>query len=436
MRWEAEELDRDPDYGVSLEAAREKDRTDGLARFREEFYRPAPRIYLDGNSLGLLSKRAERAILEAVEVWKRQGIDGWVDGPAPWFYLEDRVALVAPLLGIRPDEVVVTSSTTVNIHQAIATFYRPQGRRNKILADALTFPSDIYALQSQIQLRGLDPADGLVRVPGDDLTGLLEEGDLIRSMTDEVALVFLPSVLYRSGQLLDMKRLTEAAHERGIAIGFDCCHSVGAIPHALDEWDVDFAVWCDYKYLNGGPGAVAGLYINGRHFDRSPGLRGWFGSEKDKQFDMEHTFSRAPGAKAFQMGTPHVLSMAPLVGSLGMFRDAGIHQLREKSLALTRYLMDLAKERLSGMGFSIGTPSSDDRRGGHVLLQHPDAIRITKALKAEGVIPDFRAPDGIRLAPMALYTSFEEVWQAVDILRQVMVDGVYRQYPNTREVVS
>lgn len=436
-RWEVQSLDRGSDYEASLEWAREKDAADSLSRFREEFYLPPGRIYLDGNSLGLLSKRAEQAILEALEVWKRYGIDGWTEGLAPWFYLEDRVAeLVAPLLGIGPDAVVVSSSTTVNIHQTIATFYRPQGRRNKIVADALTFPSDIYALQSQIQLQGYDPAACLIRVAGHPATGLLEEEDLIRAMADDVALVFLPSVLYRTGQIIDMKRLTAAAHERGIVIGFDCCHSVGAIPHALDEWDVDFAVWCQYKYLNGGPGAVAGLFINRRHRDRLPGLRGWFGSQKDKQFDMEHTFTPAPGAKAFQLGTPHVLSMAPLVGALDMFRDAGIHRVREKSLELTRYLMLLATHHLQGLGFMIKTPTCDDRRGGHVLLQHPEAIRITKALKAQGVIPDFRAPDGIRMAPIALYTSFEEVYKAIDILRQVMVDGTYKRYSNNRQVVS
>lgn len=420
----------------SLESARHRDRGDSLAPFREEFYRPEGRIYLDGNSLGLLSKRAERSILETLEVWKRLGIEGWTTGPSPWFYLAERVGeLIAPLLGVTPNEVVVTSSTTVNIHQAIATFYHPEGSRNKILADALTFPSDIYALQSQIQLHGYNPDECLIRVAGQD-DGMLDEEELILSMTNEVALVFLPSVLYRSGQILDMPRLTRAAHDRGILIGFDCCHSVGALPHAFDEWGVDFAVWCNYKYLNGGPGSVAGLFINRHHCERMPGLRGWFGSHPDKQFDMEHIFSRALGAAAFQLGTPHVLSMAPLVGALEMFRDAGIDRLRRKSLDLTRYLMFLVSERLDGMGFTMGSPVADDRRGGHVLLRHEHAAGITKALKDRGVIPDFRGPDGIRLAPMALYTSFEEVWHAVEIIHQVMQDDSYRRYPNIRDVVS
>lgn len=216
----------------------------------------------------------------------------------------------APLIGASPEEVIVTGSTTVNLHQAVATFYQPRGGRTKILADELAFPTDIYVLQSQIKWKGYDPETHLVKVKSRD-GRFIEEEDVVAAMTDEIALIVLPSVLYRSGQILDMKRLTEEAHRREILIGFDCCHSIGAIPHALSEWGVDFAVWCNYKYLNAGPGGVAGLYVHRRHFDRTPGLTGWFGSRKDQQFDMAHTLTLAEHAGAYQLGTPHILSAAP-----------------------------------------------------------------------------------------------------------------------------
>ncbi len=420
----------------SLDEARRLDQKDPLASFRSRFYVPKGKIYLDGNSLGLMSKEAEQAVLEMLDAWKTYAIDGWTQGKHPWFYLAERLGrLMAPLVGAEPEEVVVTGSTTLNLHQLVATFYQPEGKRTKIVADELNFPSDIYALQSQLRLKGFDPDQHLIRVKSRD-GRTLEEDDLIDAMTDEVALVVLPSVLYRSGQLLDMERLTRAAYERGIVIGFDLCHSIGAIPHALSQWQVDFAFWCTYKYLNGGPGSVAGLYVNRRHFGRLPGLAGWFGSDKSKQFDMEHRFTPAQNAGAYQLGTPHVLSMAPLIGALQIFKEAGLEAIRHKSLKLTRYMLDLIQHELDGYGFQIGNPLEDERRGGHVLLEHPEGARICKALKAEGVIPDFRMPNGIRLAPVALYNTYEEVWQTVQILKRIMDEELYKNYTNTREVVA
>ncbi len=233
-----------------------------------------------------------------------------------------------------------------------------------------------------------------------------------------------------------MKRLTAEAHARGILIGFDGCHSVGSIPHAFSEWDVDFAYWCNYKHLNGGPGCVGGLFVNRKHFGRQPGLAGWFSSKKDKQFDMEHTLSPAETARAYQIGTPHVLSLAPLLGSLEMFTEAGIENIRQKSLQLNRYLMDLLEYELSGFGFTIGTPLEDKRRGGHTSLEHKDAARICKALKENHVIPDFRAPNIIRLAPIALYNSYTDVWNIVEILKKIMVEKEYEKFENERNVVA
>ncbi|CAM3830783.1 kynureninase [Mesobacillus zeae] len=412
------------------------DEQDVLASYRKEFYIKKDGIYLDGNSLGLLSKRAEQALLDLLESWKLYGIDGWTEGKNPWFYLSETLGKeLAPIVGAAPEEVIVTGSTTTNLHQLVSTFYKPIGKKTKILADELNFPSDIYALQSQLMQKGYDPEKHLVRVASGDGQTLREE-DIIAAMSDDIALIVLPAVLYRSGQILDMELLAKEAHKRGITIGFDLCHSIGAIPHELSAWDIDFAFWCNYKHLNGGPGATGGLFVNKRHFGMKPGLAGWFSSRKDKQFDMEHVLTPAEDAGAYQIGTPNVLSMAPLIGSLSMFNEAGMGKIREKSLKLTGYMIDLIVHELDGHGLVLRNPLDVQKRGGHIYLEHPEAARICKALKAEGIIPDFRAPNGIRLAPVALYNTFEEVWKAVQVLKTIMVEEKYKQYENKRGVVA
>jgi kynureninase len=422
----------DPSYKHACQL----DKQDELSSFRNEFYTKEGTIYLDGNSLGLLSKRAEQSLLEVLDSWKRYGINGWTEGEYPWFYLSEKLGeMTAPLIGALPKEVIVTGSTTVNLHQLVATLYEPKGKKTKILADELTFPTDIYALQSEIKLQGYEPDKHLVQVKSRD-GRTVDEEDIICAMTDEIALIVLPGVMYRSGQILNMKRLTEEAHKRNILIGFDLCHSIGSIPHALSEWDVDFAFWCNYKHLNAGPGGVAGLYVNQKHFHSTPGLTGWFGSRKDKQFDMEHQLTPAEHAGAYQMGTPHILSAAPLIGSLEIFAEAGIHRLRKKSLHMTRYMMDLISLELEGMGFTIGNPLEDNRRGGHIYLEHKEAARICKALKENEVIPDFRTPNGIRLAPVALYNTYEDVWNTVQILKKIIKEEQYKKFANQRGVVA
>lgn len=416
--------------------AQQLDKQDPLASYREEFYLPEHGIYMDGNSLGLLSKRAERTLLESLADWRELGIDGWMSGRHPWFNLsEELAALNAPLIGGKSEEVMVTGSTTVNLHQLVASFFKPEGKRTKILADVLTFPSDIYALKSQLELRGLDPSEHLVQVDSPDGRFLVED-DLIAAMTDEIALIVLPTVLYRSGQILDMPRLTKAAHERGILIGFDACHSVGAIPHDFHDWGVDFAYWCNYKHLNGGPGTVGGLFVHERHFGTAPGLAGWFGSRKDKQFDMDHTMTPAEHAGAFQIGTPHVMSLAPQLGALEMFNEVGMEAIRQKSLALTTYMMELIEEMLVPHGFFIGSPTDTRQRGAHLSLEHPEAARICKALKKHHIIPDFRAPNIIRLAPVALYNTFTDVYDVIVTLKKIMDDKEYETFENVREVVA
>jgi kynureninase len=423
---------------LSLEHADALDRHDPLRGYRDRFYVRTDRIYLDGNSLGLASRDAEAAVLRAIEDWKINAIDGWTTGDHPWFYLAEELgAMQADLMGASPDEIVVTGSTTVNLHALVATFYRPDPRRSKIVADALNFPSDIYALQSQVRLRGEDPSRSLVLVASRD-GRTIEEDDVIAAMTDEVALAVLPAVLYRSGQWLDVPRLARAAHERGVLIGFDCSHSAGAVPHHLHDWEVDFAFWCNYKYLNGGPGAVASLFVHRRHFGTRPGLAGWFGSRKETQFDLALEFDPAPAAGAWQIGTPPVLGAAALYGALRMFQEAGIEAVRAKSLALTGYLIGLVEANLARApyGFSVGTPREPARRGGHVALEHPDAVRICKALKARGIVPDFRYPNVIRLAPIPFYTTYRELWRSVQAIREIVDWGEHAALSGERGIVA
>ncbi|RWZ58877.1 kynureninase [Halobacillus fulvus] len=421
---------------ITRDTAVKWDQNDPLRAFKDEFYTKPSQYYMDGNSLGLLSKRAESTLLQSLADWKEHGIEGWTEGKQPWFYMSEKLGeMTAPLVGASPHEVINTGSITTNLHQLLSTFFKPEGNRTKILADALNFPSDIYALKSQLELHNLSPEEHLIQVESKDGTTLAED-DIINALHSEVALLLLPSVLYRSGQLLDIERITKAAHEHGIIVGFDLAHSIGALPHHLHDWGVDFAVWCTYKYLNSGPGGVGGLYVHEKHLGQSPGLAGWFSSKKEKQFDMDHTLTPAETASAFQIGTPHILSSAPLLGSLEIFHEAGIENVRKKSLELTQLLMDLVHQELKSFDFQLTNPLEDDRRGGHVSLTHPEAASICKALKADGVIPDFRAPNVIRLAPIALYNSFTDVYDVMQILKSIMVEEKYKQYKNERGIIA
>ncbi len=419
-----------------LSEARALDEADRLKGFRSRFHLPKDGIYMDGNSLGLASVDALKSLERAAEEWRTRGIGGWLEAAPDWFTYGERIgAAMAPLVGAHPDEVVMTGSTTSNLHTLVATFYAPEGERRKILADELNFPSDLYALESQIRMKGGDPArDLLLAKSADGRT--LSEDDLIGMMDETVALALLPGVLYRSGQLLDIRRLTKAAHERGVVIGFDCAHSVGSVPHALHDDDADFAFWCSYKHLNGGPGAPAGLFVNRRHFVRAPGLAGWFGYVKERQFDMSITFEHARCAGGWQMGTPCVLSAASLDGALKLFTEAGILAVREKSLALTGFMIDMVDERLAPLGFEVGTPREQERRGGHVAVEHAEGWRICCALKKKGIIPDFRPPRVIRLAPVALYNTFEDVERTVAALETIVKGREYEAFSAEREAVS
>lgn len=407
-------------FALGADFAHQLDDSDPLARCRERFATRPDRIYLQANGLGLASRDAEAAVERAVAAWRESAHRGWEDGEKPWLTTAERVgALEADLVGAAADEVVATGTTTQNLHALMATFYAPAGRRTKVLADELNFPSDIFALQSQVRLRGLDPAEHLVLVKSRD-GRLLEEDDVIAAMTGDVAVMMLPSAFYRNAQLMDVERLTRAAHERGILAGFDLSHSIGVAPHELDRWDVDFAFWCGYKWLNGGPGAVGGIYVNRRHFGRAAGMTGWFGVAPEHQFDADLVYRQAPTARAWCLSTPHVFSAAALEGALVAIREAGIDAIRAKSLRQTQYLIFLADQMLLGpaSAWSLASPRDDHRRGGHVALEHPDAVRLRKALLARGLHVGFKEPETFRLAPSPLYTTYAELWQAMTALRE------------------
>ena len=426
------------EYRLDEDFALEMDAKDPLAGFKERFYPLGDAIYMDGNSLGLMSKDAEKTLLRLIEEWRTLGIKGWGGGKIPWIrYAEELGNLQAPLIGAEKDECVVTGGTTINLHTLVSTFYQPEGKRKKILADELNFPSDLYALSAEIRLKGGDPDEDLVLVRSRDGM-IIEEEDIIAAMTDEIQLALLPSVYYKSGQLLDMKRITEEAHKRGIIVGFDCSHSTGVVPHRFSEWGSDFAFWCNYKYMNGGPGSTGSIYVNKKHWGKIPGMAGWFGNARSTMFEMKTQFDPARTASAWQIGTTTMLSTAPIEGSLRMMREASIEAIREKSLKITGYLMYLIDEMLSKEPYSYGiaTPRAPERRGGHVGVYHKEGWRINQALIARNVVPDFRPPNIIRLAPVPLYISYYDVWKVAQHLKAVIDNKEYEKFTDDRSTVT
>ena len=418
--------------------AQKLDQEDKLKHFRDHFFIPDKTIYMDGNSLGLMSKEAEYALERVLNEWRDLAIKGWLSGKTPWFTMAEEIAKkTSGIVGAKPEELILTGTTTINIHALVSTFYHPKKEKSKILADELNFPSDIYALKGQIKLKELDPEKELKLIPSED-GYTLDENRIVDYMTDDVAIVLLPSVLYRSGQLLDMEYLTKEAHKRDIIIGFDCSHSAGVIPHKFSNWGVDFAVFCSYKYLNGGPGCSAFLYINEKHFDKEPLLSGWFGNEKETQFDMSLDFRPEKSAGGWQISSPGILGTSPVEGSIDLINQAGINNLREKSKHLTSYLVYLIEEKLVNQyGFEVLSPKDPEKRSGHISITHTtEAYRINEALKNKGVVPDFRPPEMIRIAPSPLYNTYQDVWQVVKYLEEIMENKEYESFSNNRASIT
>jgi kynureninase len=416
-------------YEPTLEYARGLDEADALSGLRQRFSSPLDErgerlVYLCGHSLGLMPLAARTLVLEELDDWARLGVLGHERARRPWIpYHENLRDTLASLTGARGDEVVAMNSLTVNLHLLLAAFYRPTGERRRILIEAGAFSSDRHAVASQIAWRGLDPAQALIELlPGEGTDTIPEER--IESHLEEhgagVALVLWPGVQYRTGQAFDLGRIARAAHRAGCLIGFDLAHAIGNVPLALHDIEADFAVWCSYKYLNAGPGAIGGCFIHARH--ERPHLAGWWGHQAATRFRMGPDFDPAPGAAGWQISNPPILSSAPLIASLELFAEAGLPQLRQKSVALTGYLASLL-ERLHP-ALELITPRAAEARGCQlsVRISGPQGRgrRVFEALTALGVIGDWREPDTIRLAPVPLYNTFADVLRAAEALAQAL----------------
>ena len=403
-----------------------------LESFHRGFAKPH-NVYLAGNSLGLMPLAAEAAVAKLIQEWKEHAIEGWTR--SGWIDQAERLSLgLAPLLGAHPEEIAVTGSTTVNLHQLLATFYHPQSDKRKILIDGDAFPSDRYAAISHLRLRGCDPGSDLVVVAphhGD----IFQPGELAEQLSSDIAVAILPSVIFTSGQLLPLAELTEAAERREVLLMLDCSHSVGCVRHDFHRERVPLAFWCSYKYLNGGPGAVGGLFCQRERFSTPPGLAGWWGNDSDSRFDMTFQMQPAGTATSLQISTPHLLSMVSLGASLEIFQHATISAVRTVSSLLTDRFIRRIRETLPEL--VVITPDHPEQRGGQVTLRHPEARRISIALRRRHrVIADFRTPDLLRFAPVALYNSVEEIDQAIAALREIVDQREYEEISDTKELVT
>jgi kynureninase len=421
----------DERFQTGRDFARSLDQRDRLARFRDEFDVPLREngeeaIYFAGNSLGLMPKRTPGYVDEELKKWKRLAVRAHFDGENPWMPYHELLARpMARLVGASETEVVTMNSLTVNLHLMMASFYRPTPGRHRILIEDHAFPSDDYAMESQARLHGFDPAEALLRVRPD-------EPEIMRVLErdgDSIALVLLPGVQYYTGQAFDIEAITRLAQAKGCAAGWDLAHAAGNLVLRLHDWNVDFAVWCTYKYLNSGPGSVGGCFVHERHGRGAPGtpprLAGWWGHDKESRFRMEPGFRPIPGAEGWQLSNPPILSLAAIRASLDVFLEAGgMEPLREKSLRLTGYLEWLLREEI-GEAIEVITPADPRRRGCQLSfrvrrLSGVPGRAVLEKLEASGVDCDWREPDVIRVAPVPLYNRYEDVQRFVEILRAAL----------------
>jgi kynureninase len=410
--------------------ARQLDAEDSLGYLRERFHLPPdkdgrPLIYLAGNSLGLMPKSARQIVEQELDDWATLGVDAHLDGKTPWYsYHESLREPMARLVGAKPIEVICMNSLTVNLHLMLASFYRPTKSRFKILMEDPAFPSDTYAIKSQLVHHGLDPGRTLLLIRPREGEFIVRHEDIEAAFEKEgeqIAVAVIGAVNFFTGQLFDIPLITAAAQRRGIIVGMDLAHAAGNVPLALHDWNVDFAVWCSYKYLNAGPGAIAGAFVHERHVTNTslPRLAGWFGNDPNTRFrlHLEPDFIPVASADGWQISNPPILSMAPLHASLAIFDEAGgMEPLRNKSIRLTRYLRFLLTSSGSSR-FSIITPEEDNGHGSQLsILVHHDAKELFEKLEHSGVKCDFREPNVIRAAPTPLYNTFHEVWRFAQLL--------------------
>ncbi len=414
-------------FNNTRELAAELDASDPLSQYRSRFYIPkhtdgSDVIYFAGNSLGLQPKTVRAYVEQEIKDWETMGVEGHMHAKHPWLpYHEFLTEQTARIAGAKPAEVVNMNSLTVNLHLMLVSFYRPEKLRHKILIESNAFPSDHYAIQSQIKFHGFNPADSLIEMKpraGETTIRTEDITDFISKEGKSIALIMFAGVNYYTGQAFDIERITKAGHDNGCIVGFDLAHAAGNLDLSLHDHDADFAVWCSYKYLNGGPGAIAGAFVHERHIRvmSIPKFWGWWGQNKATRFKMEHDFQPIPTVESWQLSNPPILQLAALRASLDIFDEAGIKNLREKSKRLTGYAEYLIEEKNDG-NIKIITPENPSERGCQLSLSaEKNGREIHKKLNKNGVICDWREPDVIRIAPVPLYNSYKDVYKFVEIL--------------------
>ncbi|MGB0133707.1 kynureninase [Dokdonella sp.] len=417
-------------YSATEEWALAADASDPLADFRAEFFVPSHEgreiAYFCGNSLGLQPRAARQAVIDELDYWAKLAVEGHFRGRLPWLDYHEFVRDdLAYLTGSNPGEVVAMNTLSVNLHLLMVSFYRPTAERPAILIEKSAFPSDRYAVEAQVRFHGFDPATALIEIEPDQPGGTLSDEAILRAIDEHgsrVALVMLPGIQYLTGQALDLATITRQAHAKGCIVGFDLAHAVGNISLNLHDSGCDFAVWCSYKYLNSGPGAVAGAFVHERHAhtDR-PRFAGWWGHEKSTRFQMGPEFRPTPGADGWQLSNPPILALAPLRISLQVFRHAGFDTLRRKSEALTGYLEWLINEQVADV-LAIATPAEPARRGCQLSLRvkgpRDSGRSLFDHLQQDGIVVDWREPDIIRASPVPLYNRFMDCRRLVESIRQ------------------
>jgi kynureninase len=397
------------------------DERDPLRQFRQRFLFPKVAgedcIYLCGHSLGLQPKTAAAYVEQELEAWARLGVEAHFRAKNPWMpYHRLLTKQTAELVGAQPLEVVVMNSLTVNLHLMMVSFYRPVATRHKIVIESGAFPSDQYAVKSQIRFHGFDPATSLIELtprPGESCLREEDVQSLIEREGDKIALILLGGVNYGTGQAFDMASVTRWGHAQGCMVGFDLAHAAGNLLLKLHEWGPDFAVWCSYKYLNGGPGCIGGCFVHERHADSRnlPRFTGWWGHDEKSRFEMGPNFQPMPGADGWQLSNPSILSLAALRASMDIFHETGMERLRAKSVSMTSYLEFLLNQNASEK-FSIITPHEIQRRGAQLSIQIPEQGRVLcERLAREGIFGDWREPDTFRVAPVPLYNSYQDVFR-------------------------
>ena len=425
-----------------LQTAQLLDEQDKLRHFRCYFYIPQhqqkPQIYLCGNSLGLQSGFVDEAVRKEMKAWQKYGVEGWFKSESPWLtYHQNCQKLLVDIVGATVEEVCPMNSLTVNLHFLMTSFYQPTAQKYKILTIASDFPSDQYALETHLKSRGIDPESAIVEVDPCPNEHTIHTEDILKAIEDnakELALVFISGVHYYTGQYFDLEAITKKAKEKNILIGLDLAHAVGNVPLKLHDWQVDFAIWCSYKYLNAGPGAIAGIFVHQKHHDSNlPRLAGWWGYDEATRFEMKSGFVPMSGAAGWQVSTPNILALTALETSLKVFEEAGgMAVIREKSLLLTRFLELAILETNQHLGYDwieIMTPKNPEERGCQLsLLVKNRGKELFDFLTKNDIIGDWREPNCIRLSPVPLYNSFEQILEVGQVLKAF--GTVYKEQEN------